>query len=190
MAYYNDTPQNIATLSRMLPHMSQNVAKAWLRAEGQAVPNPTNPLNIRFYNTNGQIWNHGGFGVYKSSYFGLLHASWLIKNLTPYSGVRAALTGGNDHSIAKAIELSPWAAGHYGATPTRLGLIEKLLGVKVPVAPRTVWATHVVKAGETLSGIAAQYHTTWQVVYGANKRAIGTNPSLIHPGTVLHIPTH
>jgi LysM repeat protein len=190
MVYFNDTPFNVTTLSRLLPHMSNNVAKAWLRAEGQAVANPTNPLNIRYYGTPNQIGEKNGFAVYKSAYYGLLDAARLIKTLTPYSGVRAALTGGNDHTIAKAIELSPWAAGHYGATQTQAGTIERLLGTTTGTAPVTIWAHYVVRPGDTLSGIAAKYHTTWQVIYSANRVVIGSNPNLIHPGQTLHIPTH
>lgn len=55
-----------------------------------------------------------------------------------------------------------------------------------PTAP--VQTKYTVKAGDTLSGIAAKYKTTWQKIYEANKKLIGSNPNLIRPGQVLVIP--
>lgn len=47
--------------------------------------------------------------------------------------------------------------------------------------------TYTVKSGDTLSGIAARYGTTWQKLYEKNKDVIGPNPNLIKPGQVLVI---
>ncbi|MEV6615594.1 transglycosylase family protein [Streptomyces sp. NPDC051051] len=44
---------------------------------------------------------------------------------------------------------------------------------------------YTVRAGDTLSTIAARRGTTWQQVYAANKTAIGGNPDLIVPGLRL-----
>ncbi|MFF3379526.1 transglycosylase family protein [Streptomyces sp. NPDC002680] len=46
---------------------------------------------------------------------------------------------------------------------------------------------YTVRAGDTLSGIAARYTTTWQHLYAANKAVIGGNPDLIVPGQRLDI---
>jgi len=47
-----------------------------------------------------------------------------------------------------------------------------------------------VRAGDTLAGIAAALgvHGGWPAVYAANRRAIGPDPSLIHPGAILAVP--
>ncbi|MFF9063068.1 transglycosylase family protein [Streptomyces sp. NPDC014882] len=45
---------------------------------------------------------------------------------------------------------------------------------------------HVVRAGETLSTIAARHGTTWQRLYDANRTAVGGNPDLIVPGLRLN----
>ncbi|MFH9863472.1 transglycosylase family protein [Streptomyces sp. NPDC017202] len=45
---------------------------------------------------------------------------------------------------------------------------------------------YTVRAGDTLSTIAARRGTTWQQVYTANKTAIGGNPDLIVPGLRLN----
>ena len=47
--------------------------------------------------------------------------------------------------------------------------------------------TYTVKSGDTLSGIASKYGTTWQKIYNDNKSVIGSNPNLIKPGKVLTI---
>lgn len=44
---------------------------------------------------------------------------------------------------------------------------------------------YTVRAGDTLSGIAARHGTTWQRLYAANKGAVGADPDLIVPGLRL-----
>lgn len=44
---------------------------------------------------------------------------------------------------------------------------------------------YVVRAGDTLSGIAARHGTTWQRLYAANRSVIGDDPDLIMPGQRL-----
>jgi LysM repeat protein len=45
--------------------------------------------------------------------------------------------------------------------------------------------TYKVKSGDTLSGIAADHGTTWQVIAQLNKI---TDPSKLHVGQVLLLP--
>lgn len=47
--------------------------------------------------------------------------------------------------------------------------------------------THTVQPGDTLSGIAGQYGTSWQKIYNANRGVIGADPNKIFPGQVLVI---
>jgi LysM repeat protein len=44
-----------------------------------------------------------------------------------------------------------------------------------------------VKPGDTLSGIAQQYNTTWEAIYADNHAAI-TNPNMVFAGQQLRIP--
>lgn len=46
---------------------------------------------------------------------------------------------------------------------------------------------YVVKKGDTLSGIAKKYETTWLRIYNDNIKTIGSNPNLIKPGQKLVI---
>ncbi|MFJ4618538.1 transglycosylase family protein [Streptomyces sp. NPDC088812] len=46
---------------------------------------------------------------------------------------------------------------------------------------------YTVRAGDTLSTVAARHGTTWQRIYAANRAAIGGNPDLIMPGLRLSL---
>ena len=49
-------------------------------------------------------------------------------------------------------------------------------------------AMYVVRAGDTLIGIADKHNVSWRKLYRHNRSLIGSNPSLIHAGMHLHIP--
>lgn len=51
----------------------------------------------------------------------------------------------------------------------------------------TVTKTYTVVSGDTLSGIANRYGTTWQNIYNNNRDIIGSNPNLIKPGQILKV---
>src|SRR5215813_3088116 len=63
------------------------------------------------------------------------------------------------------------------------GTVLVLPGQKAPVR-------YTVAAGDTLSGIAAEFAVRggWSALYAANRRAIGPDPDIIHAGTVLVLP--
>jgi hypothetical protein len=136
MTFYHDTPSNIAYLSTSIPGMSPNVSEAWLRCEGQTIDNPTNPLNILYYGSPGQIGKRGRFAVYGSVHDGLDSAAGLILHSRYYAGVRRALLTHNDLAVARSIEDSPWAGGHYGGGgPGNDGCIVAHLSNFQPVPP-------------------------------------------------------
>jgi nucleoid-associated protein YgaU len=61
------------------------------------------------------------------------------------------------------------------------------------VAQAKVLASYTTTDKDTLSELALKYygHATpkyWQLIYEANKDAIGPNPNRVRPGTVLNIP--
>lgn len=80
--------------------------------------------------------------------------------------------GDCDHWLAKFGQTMDWFREEVG----------KLLAA--PAAPATETVYTVVK-GDTLSGIAARYGTTWQALAEYNGIA---NPSLIHAGQKIRIP--
>jgi LysM repeat protein len=56
--------------------------------------------------------------------------------------------------------------------------------------PAAAATRFVVRPGDTLSGIAAALDVRggWQALYETNRTVIGTDPDVIHPGTVLVLP--
>ncbi|MFD0265223.1 transglycosylase SLT domain-containing protein [Streptomyces sp. NPDC127106] len=60
---------------------------------------------------------------------------------------------------------------------------------KAPAAKTAAPSTYSVAAGDTLSKIAAQHAVTggWQALYDSNRSVIGSNPSVIRPGTKLSL---
>jgi hypothetical protein len=94
-----------------------------------------------------------------------------------------------------ALGASPWDAGHYKANGWEGGSLWAAYAdmepwlVSGPVTPAPTFARYVVKAGDSLSSIAAKHNTTWQRLYNDNRAAIGPNPGLIRPGLVLRIRT-
>jgi LysM repeat protein len=67
-------------------------------------------------------------------------------------------------------------------------------GATGPKAPPTASGQkqsqfYVVKAGDTLSKIASQFHVSggWQSLYSMNRGVVGSNPNLIHPGLRLKV---
>ena len=61
----------------------------------------------------------------------------------------------------------------------------------IPTLSPTAGAIYIVQPGDSLTSIAQRaYHdgNQWPLIYNANKQVIGSNPNLVQPGEVLHIP--
>jgi hypothetical protein len=46
---------------------------------------------------------------------------------------------------------------------------------------------YTVKSGDTLSGVAQQYNTTWEAIYDANSSTIH-NPNMVYAGQQIRVP--
>lgn len=80
-------------------------------------------------------------------------------------------------------------------TQRRLLHIAQLVDQKTDSSDKTTQSdsnkTYTIKPGDTLSGIAEELYgktDAWPQLYSENKEAIGNNPNLIQPGTVLQLP--
>jgi nucleoid-associated protein YgaU len=63
-----------------------------------------------------------------------------------------------------------------------------IMNVSVSGAGQAATSEYVVKSGDSLSKIAANYGLNWKDIYEANKDQI-KDPDLIHPGWKLKIPS-
>ena len=78
-------------------------------------------------------------------------------------------------------------------------ILDKIRGTKTTATPTiapsptpaVAGKTYVVKSGDSLSKIAKAAYgegKRWPEIYEANKKLIGDNPNMIHPGQTLRIP--
>jgi LysM repeat protein len=82
---------------------------------------------------------------------------------------------------------------HVNATPASEPATAQAAGTPAPPATPAAGkpaATWTVRQGDSLSVIATALGVPggWQTLYAANRQAIGPNPNVIHPGTVLTLP--
>lgn len=89
-----------------------------------------------------------------------------------------AIANAHGLSLARLLQLNPQIADPNVIHP---GDVVNVSGNR----PET--QTYTVQEGDTLSGIASKFGTSWQAVYNANRGVIGDNPDLIKPGEVLSI---
>jgi LysM repeat protein len=77
-----------------------------------------------------------------------------------------------------------YSAPRHRATPHRAPVVRS-----APKVAPAHGASYVVKAGDTLSKIAARHHVSggWQSVYALNRAQIGADPNLIFPGQHLRL---
>ena len=134
MTYYHDTDANVASLAGLFG-FEPAAARAWLRCEGQATDNPSNPLNIRAggVTSTDQTGSVGGFARFANAAAGLRAAHRIVATLAPsygYGAILAAAGSGDAHRQARAVERSAWAAGHYGSTATSDGCIARRVGTQ------------------------------------------------------------
>ena len=72
--------------------------------------------------------------------------------------------------------------------PTPAPWIHKVIpkpGPKPTPKPKPTTSTYTVKKGDTLSAIGKAHGESWQTLYAANKKVVGSNPNLILPGQKL-----
>jgi LysM repeat protein len=80
------------------------------------------------------------------------------------------------------------ASSTKAATPARVqARVQAPVQAPAKSSGSTASGSYTVKAGDTLSKIAAAHGANWHSLYAANKSTIGGNPNLIFPGQVLHL---
>lgn len=110
----------------------------------------------------------------------------VIINGALYVSSNAATATGNVKNKVTTITRYAAGAAHPYNTTGDLGWMNES-DISLYSASSGTVQTYTVKKGDTLSGIAKKYGTTWQKLYEKNKSVIGSNPNLIIPGQVLTI---
>ncbi|MGW1202447.1 transglycosylase SLT domain-containing protein [Streptomyces cyaneofuscatus] len=110
------------------------------------------------------------------------------KSVSLSRGIAAVTTGG------AVLALPVLGATTVSAAPAHSVAAEKAVApVSVTAQANSVTkaapAKHSVVSGETLSKIAREYSVSggWKKLYEGNRKAVGENPNLIHPGITLTI---
>lgn len=110
------------------------------------------------------------------------------KSVSLSRGIAAVTTGG------AVLALPVLGATTASAAPAHPVAAEKAVApVSVTAQANSVTkaapAEHSVVSGETLSKIAREYSVSggWKKLYEGNRKAVGENPNLIHPGITLTI---
>lgn len=147
---------------------------------------------------NGNLTRHNMFtattcpGTYLQSKFPYI-ADEVNKRLVQSEPVPQPTPSKSVDELAKEVIRGDWGNGE--ERKTRLAnagynysevqkIVNEILGNNQPASSNT---TYTIKKGDTLSGIAKKYGTTWQKIYNDNRSVLGGNPNLIYAGQVLKI---
>ncbi|MEW2071893.1 LysM peptidoglycan-binding domain-containing protein [Streptomyces sp. NPDC007346] len=110
------------------------------------------------------------------------------KSVSLGRGIAAVTTGG------AVLALPVLGATTASAAPAHAVAAEKAVApvsvtAQVNSVTKAAPATHSVASGETLSKIAREYSVSggWKKLYEGNRKVIGDNPNIIHPGIKLTI---
>ncbi|WP_420079029.1 M23 family metallopeptidase [Streptomyces sp. JL4002] len=114
------------------------------------------------------------------------------KSLSISRGFAFAGTGG----AALALPLTFTAGAHAAGAPAAAPAVAPAAAPQAPAAPQSAPAgvqaapsVYTVVPGDCLSEIAAERNLSggWEQLYADNREAVGSDPSLIHPGLRLHL---
>ncbi|WP_228924824.1 transglycosylase SLT domain-containing protein [Streptomyces sp. DH7] len=105
-------------------------------------------------------------------------------------GLAAVTAGGAVLALPVIGATSAFAAPAPAAVPQQT-VAPASVSAQVNSAVQAAPAQHSVAAGETLSKIAREYSVSggWEKLYEGNRKIIGENPDLIHPGIRLTLGT-
>jgi LysM repeat protein len=94
--------------------------------------------------------------------------------------------------IAAALDVRGGWQALYETNRTVIGADPDVIhpGTVLVLSGRAAPARYTIQPGDSLSDIAAALGVRggWQALYAANRKAIGSDPDVIHPGTVLVLP--
>jgi nucleoid-associated protein YgaU len=107
----------------------------------------------------------------------------------------------NDDNVADHVGIVEYAKGGYiytieGNKGDKVARVVRkpgdILGYGYPVFSESKTRSYTVKPGDSLSKISVKYYadpSRWRDIYAANRKLIGSDPSLIKVGQKLNLPT-
>ncbi|MFG2878954.1 peptidoglycan DD-metalloendopeptidase family protein [Streptomyces sp. NPDC048337] len=109
------------------------------------------------------------------------------KSLSISRGFAAAGTGGAALALPLLGAAGAHAAGAPATAPAVAPAVAPVAAPQVPAALQAAPTVYTVVPGDCLSEIAAERHLSggWEQLYADNREAVGSDPSLIHPGLKL-----
>ncbi|WP_411083431.1 transglycosylase SLT domain-containing protein [Streptomyces sp. cmx-18-6] len=109
------------------------------------------------------------------------------KSVSLSRGIAAVTTGGAVLALPLLGAATASAAPAHSAAEKAVAPVS--VSAQVNSVTKAASAEHSVAAGETLSKIAREHSVSggWKKLYENNRKAIGENPHLIHPGITLTI---
>jgi hypothetical protein len=147
---------------------------------------------------SGGNWHiNTGNGYYGGLQFD--HGTWISNGGGRYAYNANGATRSEQIAIAEHVYarrgLEPWGCGSHGYdAPMRpskgsVGSHKNPIVNKYPTlslgrseSSTGIPFTYIVKSGDTLSDIGAEFNVQWPEIYKSNEKTIGDNPNLIFPG--------
>lgn len=124
-------------------------------------------------------------------------SGWYASAFTAVVRPAGSTSGGPAQQAPPAVPKSKGAPQKNEGVPAKPRAVPKVKGAEQHrAAPRTgraptTWGgkAYKVQPGDYLSRIAKQHNVRggWQALYAGNRKVVGSDPDLIHPGQVLHL---
>ncbi len=199
--YYVMIYANLDYFNNKLNNSSLDDYDKWL-AQWSSKPTYSKPFGIWQYSSKGSIPGISGnvdLDIAYKDYPSIIAS----KKLNNYDGTTNSDGNSSEGSnvseinyVVKKNDTLSGIASKYGTTYQKLASYNNISDpnkiytgqvIKIPGNGPINPTTYIVKKGDTLSGIASKYGTTWQKLYEKNKSVIGSNPNKIYAGQVLTI---
>lgn len=195
--YYVMIYANLDYLNNKLNSSELNKYDKWL-AQWSSKPTYNKEFGMWQYSSKGSVPGINGNVDLNIAYkdYPVIIKEKGLNNYNESGSVEVEKPSTEINYVVKKNDTLSGIASKYGTTYQKLASYNNISNpnkiypgqiIKVPGTSFIVPTTYIVKKGDTLSGIASKYGTTWQKLYEKNKKVIGNNPNKIYAGQILSI---